>query len=118
MDDGLERMVSALQQTGRYEVLRRFEPPAQYSPPDGSALSTAVAVDVETTGRDNQRDHIIQLSAVAFQYAPATGRIYSVGAPLTYLEDPGVEIPPEITQLTGIPMDAVRGQRIDEAAVA
>ncbi len=34
MDDGLERMVSALQQTGRFEVLRRFEPPAQYSPPE------------------------------------------------------------------------------------
>ena len=66
MDDGLERMVSALQQTGRFEVLRRFEPPARYSPPDGSALSTAVAVDVETTGRDNQHDHILQFSAVPF----------------------------------------------------
>jgi DNA polymerase III subunit epsilon len=118
MDDGLERMVSALQQTGRFEVLRRFEPPAQYSPPDGSDLSMAVAVDVETTGRDHQHDHIIQFSAVPFEYAPATGRIYGVGPPLTYLEDPGVEIPPDITQLTGISPDAVRGQRIDDAAVA
>jgi DNA polymerase III subunit epsilon len=107
-----------LQQTGRFEVLRRFEPPAQYSPPDGAELSTAVAVDVETTGRDNQRDHVIQFSAVPFAYAPATGRIYDVGASLTYLEDPGVEIPPEITQLTGISTEAVRGQRIDETAVA
>jgi DNA polymerase-3 subunit epsilon len=118
VDDGLERMVSALQQTGRFEVLRRFEPPGRYSPPDGAHLSTAVVVDVETTGRDNQRDHIIQFSAVPFEYAPATGRIYGVGAPLTYLEDPGVEIPAEITQLTGISPEAVRGQRIDEAAVA
>jgi len=37
MDEGLERMVSALKQTGNYEVLRRFEPPARYTPPDGSA---------------------------------------------------------------------------------
>jgi hypothetical protein len=55
MDDGLERMVSALQQTGWFEVPRRFEPRAQYSPSDGSYLSMAVVVDVETTGRDQQR---------------------------------------------------------------
>jgi len=117
MDDGLERMVSALKQTGNYEVLRRFEPPARYTPPDGSALSVAVVVDVETTGRDNQNDHIIQFSAVPFEYAPATGRIYAVGEALTYLEDPGMPVPDEITQLTGISTEAVRGQRIDEAEV-
>jgi DNA polymerase-3 subunit epsilon len=118
MDEGLERMVSALQQTGRYEVLRRFEPPGQYAAPDGSVLSTAVAVDVETTGLDNENDRIIQFSGVPFEYAPGTGRIYRVGTPLTYLEDPGFEIPPHITQLTGISRELVRGQRIDEAAVA
>ncbi len=117
MEDGLERMVSALQQTGRFEVLRRFEPPARYAPPDGSVLSIAVAVDVETTGRDNQNDHIIQFSAVPFEYAPESGRIYGVGEPLTYLEDPGVPVPDEITRLTGISTEAVRGHRIDESAV-
>jgi DNA polymerase III subunit epsilon len=118
MDEGLERMVSALKQTGNYEVLRRFEPPTRYAPPDGSALSVAVVVDVETTGRDNQHDHIIQFSAVPFEYAPDSGRIYGVGEPLTYLEDPGVAVPDEITQLTGISSEAVRGQRIDEAEVS
>ena len=118
LDDGLERMVSALRQTGRYEVLRRFEPPARYAPPDGSSLSVAVAVDVETTGRDSQKDQIIQFSAVPFEYAPDSGRIYGVGQALTYLEDPGVPVPDEITQLTGISSEAVRGQRIDESAVS
>ncbi len=117
-NDGLERMVSALKQTGRYEVLRRFEPPARYAPADGSALSMAVAVDVETTGRDNQKDHIIQFSAVPFEYAPDSGRIYAVGAALTYLEDPGLPVPDEITQLTGISSEAVRGQRIDASEVS
>jgi DNA polymerase-3 subunit epsilon len=117
MDEGLERMVSALHQSGRYEVLRRFEPPGQYSAPDGSELSTAVAVDVETTGRDTQHDHILQFSAVPFEYSAAIGRIYGVGPPLTYLEDPGVEIPLEITQLTGISAESVKDQRIDDEAV-
>ena len=118
LDEGLERMVSALKQTGRYEVLRRFEPPPRYASPDSSALSVAVAVDVETTGRDNQNDHIIQFSAVPFEFAPDTGRIYAVGEALTYLEDPGVPVPDEITQLTGISNEAVHGQRIDESAVS
>jgi DNA polymerase III subunit epsilon len=118
MDDGLERMVSALQQTGRFEVLRRFEPPGQYAEPDGAKLATAMAVDVETTGLDNQSDRIIQFSGVPFEFAPATGRIYGVGTPLTFLEDTGGEIPPLITQLTGISTESVRGKRIDEEAVA
>jgi DNA polymerase-3 subunit epsilon len=118
MDDGLERMVSALQQTGRFEVLRRFEPPGQYAEPDGAALATALAVDVETTGLDNQNDRIIQFCAVPFEYAPATGRIYRVARALTYLEDPGGEVPAHITQLTGISTEAVQGTAIDEAAVA
>jgi len=117
MDDGLERMVSALQQTGRFEVLRRFEPPARYAPPDDALLASALAVDVETTGLDHERDRIIQLSAVPFEYAPATGRIYGVGKPLTYLEDPGRPVPDFITHLTGITSEAVRGQRIDDQAV-
>ncbi len=118
MDEGLERMVSALQQTGRFEVLRRFEPPGQYAAPEGARLSTAIAVDVETTGLDSQNDRIIQFSGVPFEYAPDTGRIYRVGTPLTYLEDPGIEIPDYITHLTGIATESVSGQHIDEAAVA
>ncbi len=110
----LERMVAALQQTGQYEVLRRFEPPARYADPDDSETRTALAVDVETTGLDSTRDRIIQFSAVPFSYAPDTARIYTVGQPATYYEDPGFDIRPEITALTGISNDTVAGQRIDD----
>jgi DNA polymerase-3 subunit epsilon len=117
VDDDLERMASALQRTGRYEVLRKFEPRRQYAPPDGSQLYTALAVDVETTGTDCYRDHIIQFSGVPFQYSPKSGQIYAVGQPVTYFEDPGVEISPAITALTSITAEQVRGQRIDDEAV-
>ncbi len=117
MADDLERMVAALQQSGRYEVLRKFEPPAQYAAPDGSALRTALAVDVETTGLDCRRDHILQFSGVPFQYSPLTGQVYQVGQPVTFLEDPGVAISPEITALTGLTAESVQGQRINDEAV-
>lgn len=113
----LEAMAAALQKTGRYEVLRRFEPPGQYAPPDSARTVTALAVDVETTGLDQAQDQIIQFSAVPFTYAPATGRVYKVGPAATYFEDPGQPLPAEITALTGITDDQVRGQRIDDAAV-
>jgi len=109
-------MAAALQGTGRYEVLRRFEPPGQYAAPDGARTVTALAVDVETTGRDPAQDRIIQFSAVPFTYAPASGRLYQVGPAATSFEDPGAPLPAAITALTGITDNQVRGQRLDEAA--
>src|SRR5512134_1130235 len=117
IDDDLERMASALEQSGQYEVLRQFKPLQQYSAPDGSERSTAVAVDVETTGLDCRRDQIIQFCGVPFQYSPVTGQIYEVGSPLTYLEDPGVPITPQITALTTLTPENVAGQRIHHEAV-
>lgn len=117
LDPRLEAMAAALQKTGRYEVLRRFEPPGQYAPADGARTLTALAVDVETTGLDPAQDLIIQFCAVPFTYAPATGRIYQVGPPAAYFQDPGRPLSAEITALTGITDDQVRGQSIDEAAV-
>jgi DNA polymerase-3 subunit epsilon len=116
-DHELEKMVAALQQTGEYEVLRRFQPQREYARPDGARCYTALAVDVETTGTDHKRDHILQFSGVPFDYSPRTGRIYRVGEPLTLLEDPGVPIPEAIRHLTGLNDEVVRGQRIDDARV-
>ena len=62
-------------------------------------------------------DAVIQLALVPFECAPESGHIYSVGAPVTFLEDPGRPIPAEITALTGISDADVKGKRIDEAAV-
>src|SRR4051794_5227618 len=101
-DTELEHWATALRTSGRYQVLERFEPPARYTPDDGSHTKTALALDVETTGLDYQSDAIIQFSAVPFAYCPTTGRIFALGTPLTYFEDPGRPIPPEITDLTGI----------------
>src|SRR5262245_14341042 len=67
-----------------------------------------VALDLETTGLDNYADEIIQIGLVRFR----DGAIVE-----TYdsLIDPGVPIPPLITNLTGITNRMVDGKpRIDE----
>jgi DNA polymerase-3 subunit epsilon len=112
-----EELARILEATGDYRVLRRFTPVASYHPPDGAKTTTALALDVETTGLSAGGDAIIQLAMVPFEFSSETGWIYRVSQPVTYLEDPGRPIPPEITALTGITDADVKGKRIDDAAV-
>jgi DNA polymerase-3 subunit epsilon len=112
-----EALARELEATGRYRVLRRLEPRAQWHAPDGTELRTAVVVDVETTGLDQDRDAVIQFCGIPFRYDPATGRIFDVGEPLTGYDDPGQPIPAFVTRLTGITDADVAGQRLDEDAI-
>jgi DNA polymerase-3 subunit epsilon len=116
--DDLERLAATLRDSGRYRVLERFRPPPGYVEDDGCAKNLALAIDVETTGLDPQRDAIIQLCAIPFQYCPQTGRIFGLEPPTTFYEDPGRVIPAEIVALTGITAAMVAGKRIDDAAIA
>ncbi len=109
---------AALEATGQYKVLRRLPQVREYHPSDGTPTLRALAVDVETTGFEAQRDAIIQFGGIPFDYAPQSGRIYAVGEPVIFYEDPGRPIPAEITALTGISDAQVRGQRIDDQAVS
>ncbi len=60
-----------------------------------------VAVDIETTGLDPQRDDIIEIAVVRFDEQEILDQWSS-------LVDPGRDIPPFITQLTGITQEMVR----------
>ncbi len=51
-----------------------------------------------------------------FRYGVECGRIFEVLGSWSWYEDPGRPIPPEVTKLTGITDEMVRGQRIDDAA--
>ncbi|MGH7670538.1 MAG: 3'-5' exonuclease [Gemmatimonadaceae bacterium] len=114
----LAELAARLDASPDYHVLRRFDPPRSYAVATGrEPLRTAVALDVETTGMDRRVDAIIQLSMVPFTYDVESGRIFDVGPPLSYFDEPGRPIPPEIVALTGITDADVRGQHIDEAAV-
>lgn len=117
-DPTLAALADRLDASPDYQVLRRFDPPRAYAvPTGGEQLRTAASLDVETTGMDRRTDAIIQLSMVPFTYDAESGRIFDVGPPLSFFDDPGRPIPPEIVELTGITDADVAGQHIDEAAV-
>ncbi|MBM2849753.1 MAG: DnaQ exonuclease/DinG helicase family protein, partial [Anaerolineales bacterium] len=56
---------------------------------------TLVALDIETTGLDAERDAIIEIGAIKFKGERVEGE-------LSTLINPGRKIPPFVTQLTGI----------------
>jgi DNA polymerase-3 subunit epsilon len=79
-------------------------------------MKTAVLLDTETTGLDAQKDEVIELGMVKFDYLP-DGRIVGVRETFSAFNEPSRSISPEITALTGITGEMVAGHRIDEAAV-
>jgi len=85
----------------------------------GEPCVRLAVVDTETTGlKVELGNRIIDLAIATCEYGRETGRLYRVVDRYESLEDPEMPIPPEITRLTGISDDMVRGQHIDEAGVA
>lgn len=74
-------------------------------------------IDVETTGLDHTTDHITEIAAIRAEVA-ADGSIREIGRFQTFVALPdGVTIPPEITELTGISAEDLRGAPSDASVV-
>ena len=112
----LAAMADALSRSADYRVLRRLTPRIPSVPLIGHDTRTAVLLDTETTGLDTQKNEIIELGMVKFDYFP-DGRIAGLRDTFSAFNEPSVPIPSEITALTGITDEMVAGHRIDEAAV-
>lgn len=112
----LEEAAEALEASGGYRVLRRLDLATLPRGPGRAGERLAVFVDVETTGLEPARDEIIALAIVPFHYGP-DGRIRAVYDAFDALREPSAPIPAQVTRLTGLTDEAVRGRTIDEAAV-
>ena len=100
-----------------YKIIRRIAPRNSFAESDGRTLSKGVVVDTETTGTDYDKEAIIELGMVLFEFDPETGVVYNVLGTIDQLEDPGFPIPPEATAVHGITDDMVAGNRIDDSSV-
>jgi DNA polymerase-3 subunit epsilon len=113
----LAAMAEALAKSSDYRVLRRLVRRETLAPSIGQSTKTGILLDVETTGLDRQKDEVIELGMVKFEYLP-DGRIVGVRDVFSSFNEPSASIPPEVIALTGITNEMVAGQRIDEAAVS
>jgi DNA polymerase-3 subunit epsilon len=114
----IEKSFKLLSEHPDFRVLRRFDERAYPRKISAQAdVGTGLILDTETTGRDTQKDAIVELGLVAFSFDRATGEVLSIVDTYGGLEDPGVPIPLQASRVNGITDDMVRGQRIDEAHV-
>jgi DNA polymerase-3 subunit epsilon len=115
-DPAMAEMAEALAKSADYRVLRRLVPREIFTSSIGQNTKTGILLDVETTGLDQQKDEIIELGMVKFDYLP-DGRIASLRDVYTSFNEPSEPIPLEVTALTGVTDDMVAGQRIDDSTV-
>ena len=94
------------------DVIASYETLAERAQTTVFGFEDEVAVvDIETTGYDCGRDHIIEIAAAILRGPEVTET-------LTVLVDPLVPVPLEITKLTGITDEMIAGQPSVEDAVS
>ena len=113
----IEQALQLLANHPDYKLIRRISPRSEFIQSDGRQLSRGVVVDTETTGINPDKDAIIELGMVLFEFDAETGDAYRVIASFDQLEDPGFPIPPDSTAVHGITDEMVAGQRINDADV-
>ena len=122
----LEDMARLLAQHADYRVLRRLVPCLDYgansnvaqSAGDASTVQQVLILDTETTGLSHQTDKLIELAMLLVAVDVATGLPFGPVEIFEGFEDPGMPIPAVAQEITGISDDMVKGQRLDDAAVA
>jgi len=112
----VEDIISKLEMSGDYKIIKRFKKINSYNEPSDVAKLTRIFLDVETTGGSAERDKVIELALVPFEYTP-DGKIYRVLDSYVEFQDPGIPVPQFITELTGITDEMVSGRSFDVAKV-
>ena len=100
-----------------YRVLERLQEKKAYNEGDPISSKLGVYVDVETTGLDTENDEIIEIALVPFIFT-SDGKLYHCLEPINMLQEPtDGAVPEEITNLTGITSEDVKGHSIDWLAI-
>ena len=94
-----------------YKILKRI-PENDFNKDAEGETFVAAILDLETMGLDPLKDEIIELGMLRFSFSKGDG-ILSLIDTYNELQDPGRPIPAEITKITGISDDDVKGAKID-----
>lgn len=109
-----DALAAMLEQDARYRVLRavprRTTNMPGGPPPHGKCLCL---VDVETTGLDQENDHIIEL-AIMLLFVDNDANVIGHFGPLSWLQDPGIPLDSKITAITGLTDADLAGQAIND----
>ncbi len=113
-----EKIAQELDNTKDYRALRRLQERDQYEEiqADKTNIRRGLYIDVETTGLNHDQDEVIELAMIPFRFT-RDGRLLDLSPAFDQLQEPRNPISAEITALTGITNEMVRGKKIDAALV-
>lgn len=109
--------IEHLQASGNYRVLQRLQAPERYFEGKPDMPRIGLVVDTETTGLDTEKDKIIELGFVAFEYDAGTGKIYRILHTYDGFEDPKEPLSEIVKELTGIDDVMVKDQQLDDVEI-
>jgi DNA polymerase-3 subunit epsilon len=115
--EDIENLATILNNSGQYRVTKKYQRPGYYNTSNENDKMIGVFLDIEATGLSYTQDKLIELGMIKFEYNKH-GYIFRLLDNFNGYQDPGIPIPEYITELTGINDDMVRGQKIEENAVA
>lgn len=107
----LDALAKQLNDSGQYQVLRKFQAITNYSQPSGEPLHLVCIIDTETTGLDTQSCEIIELGYQILEF-DSNGQLYRVLKAKNFLNEPEGVISAEVTQVTGLTLEDVKGHSI------
>lgn len=107
---------------GKTVTLHRLEPQhfrfpeyfnAEWEAANSDHVRLGAVIDVETTGLNQAQDQVIEIGLRQFKFNRMTGELLAIGPAYSSFQDPEIPLTAEVTSITGITDEMVKGQKIN-----
>lgn len=112
-----QECANLLNQSDDYQVLKKVQPTTVFNAPTPKNCHRVCVIDTETTGLDTDACEVIEVGYQIIEF-DSRGNFYQVIRSQNFLNEPQGEISAEVTRVTGITLDDVKGHHIPWDKVA
>lgn len=112
-----QQLAQQLSECSDYQILSRLQPKTTFNSNPSRPLHKMCIIDTETTGLNTQECELIELGYQIVEF-DALGNLFQVLASENFLNEPKGIISAEVTQVTGLTLEDVKGHTIPWQQVA